>query len=471
MLEDPENDIKGQKESKRVITSLFIVPHRDLAYQLQHWIERIVSKLGSSPPLASIVQVLVRGTDRSISQSIKELQETPPHILICTPQAFLEVYKEESGKGKEALRVDTLSCVVVDEVDYLVRTAARKDPNKSFKKAYEKALKKIQMHPGPTREVLDEIYKRRIELSQNPYDPEESESGSWNSVEEWRNDIEAEEEIPQLVLSSATLRVHLKNYLFEESGWLNPYNLAKIVANHGVLGPLRKRTAVENIRHSILVVSDTGVRNVEGAIVDKTGSEVAQKVEAEEEVVDLTEDDYNESKPFSKCSFIYSDYIYYFLGYEKTTSPFNVISMETIAAAFALDVPSVGLLVVPSDAPVERAVYELRNLGVNAVGLDLVKERYLLDARGANPTLLVATLATTRGLDLPLLTHVFLLGIPEGRSVTGRTVDAYLHISGRVGRFGGSGRVISIVEEKDSPKMLRILDTLYKKPVAFEHWI
>jgi len=109
-------------------------------------------------------------------------------------------------------------------------------------------------------------------------------------------------------------------------------------------------------------------------------------------------------------------------------------------------------------------------MGVNAHGLDLQDEKrgkaYLLnkgDAVRANPTLLVATLATTRGLDLPDLTHVFVLGVPEGRAV-----DAYLHLAGRVGRFGRGGKAISVVEKRDAGRMLRILKTIDEKPVLFE---
>ena len=96
--------------------------------------------------------------------------------------------------------------------------------------------------------------------------------------------------------------------------------------------------------------------------------------------------------------------------------------MEAVAAAFAVDVPRVALLVLPASAPLQRAVYDLRMLGVNAHGLDLLANdrgrAHLLRGAGdrveANPTLLVSTLASTRGLDLPDLSHVFILGVPEG---------------------------------------------------------
>ncbi len=482
---------KGQDDKKmlrHVVTSIFIVPHKDLAYQLSHWIERIVGHLHPQPKLESIVQVLVRDSGKSHEKLVAELKEMAPHILICTPQAFLEVHKI----NKEALQLETLSTVVVDEVDYLVPTVARKDPGKSYRKAYEKALKKLRMHPGPTREVLDIIYARRKELWENPYSPQEDVEQRYNSVEEWRNDVEAEEEIPQLILSSATLRVHLKDYLFEEIGWLNGFNLVKIVAENGVPrveggglvseadeGAEKKKFKRGNIEHSILVVSDTGVENVEGAIEGQP-EETNEIREAEEEAEEGGEENrldeyYDESKPDSVKEALLADYVW-ILEYDTTPSPFNPANLEAITTAFALDVPSSGLLVIPSSAPVKRTVYELRLMGVNAHALDLLKNKaHLLndgeDVRRANPTLLVATLATTRGLDLPGLTHVFVLGIPEGPSVTGRSVDAYLHLAGRVGRFGRAGKVVSVVEEAEAAKMVRIFKSIGVEPVLFKQFI
>jgi len=177
--------------------------------------------------------------------------------------------------------------------------------------------------------------------------------------------------------------------------------------------------------------------------------------------------------------------------YEGTPTPFNPNAMEAVATAFALDVPSVALLVLPSTSPVQRAVYELREMGINAHGLDLLKGEKgrshlaLGDGSGQeNPTLLVSTLATTRGLDLPELTHVFILGIPDGPKVTGKTVDAYVHLAGRVGRFGRGGKVITVVEKEtdsredgegrgmvtEGSKMLRILRTVNVQPVSVVHF-
>lgn len=167
-------------------------------------------------------------------------------------------------------------------------------------------------------------------------------------------------------------------------------------------------------------------------------------------------------------------------------SPFNPAALEAIAVAFAVDVPYVALLVIPADASVRRAVFDLRTLGVNAHNLDVAEATkgggYLLrkDVQpDAEPTLLVSTLATVRGLDLPELSHVFLLGIPRAL-----TADAYLHVAGRVGRFGKGGKVVAVVEErreietaegktgyKDEPAWLKkIYERVGVRPTKFEHF-
>lgn len=134
--------------------------------------------------------------------------------------------------------------------------------------------------------------------------------------------------------------------------------------------------------------------------------------------------------------------------YRNTPSPFNPEVLEAIATAVVLDVPRLGLLVIPSSAPVFRAVYELREMGLDARVFDPQKP-VADENENEGPVLLVTTVAMARGLDMPEATHVFSLGIPEGPGVTGRSIDAYTHVAGRVGRFGRRGTVVTVVEEEE----------------------
>lgn len=252
----------GKEIETHHITTLLLVPHRDLAYQLYRWIEQITKTLPKAR-IESIAYVLVRGTGVPIKKQIKRLEENPPHIVICTPQALMDVYKEK----REALKLSTLSTIVVDEVDYLIETVARKDPNKSYRLAYDKAKRKVARHPGLTRAFLDIVYSKRKEWNERRYSSERSE---WEEEGTVGRELE---KTPQLILSSATLHVHLKNYLFEESGWLNKDNLVKIFGdgerkksenlNAGHSAPTGKEGRV---LHSVLVVSEEETKNVAGAI-------------------------------------------------------------------------------------------------------------------------------------------------------------------------------------------------------------
>lgn len=477
----------GQYRENQYITSLVIVPHRDLAYQFYHWIQKMAAVAEApSPPLASVAQVLVRDVSSHLTAGVQNLRETPPHILIGTPQALLDVWK----KDPESLQLSHLSCVVVDEVDYLIETLPKKDPARSFQKAIIKATRKLQAHPGITRELLDIIYAKRKKMNARRLD----ESGATQyqrlrGLEEQRGNVSS----PQLIMSSATLRSHLIDYLYKESGWLAKDNLLKVkggtTATKSLLDQDKKILTGDGVSHSVLLVSDTGIENIPGAVPHDADSnnEYNQPIDAETLFASpgSTESTTTETDGLSESEFHSGEQRQadkQTSEYSNTVSPFNPNAFEAIATAFALDVPKIALLVLPSSSPIRRAVYELRDVGVNAHSLDLlVGNKHLLGSETGedNPTLLVSTLATTRGLDLPELTHVFILGILGGPKVTGQTVDAYLHIAGRVGRFGRGGKVITVVEkDKDmetgpttgSSKMRRILDTINVTPVQFQHF-
>lgn len=85
-----------------------------------------------------------------------------------------------------------------------------------------------------------------------------------------------------------------------------------------------------------------------------------------------------------------------------------------------------------------------------------------------------------------------MLGVPEGDKVRGKSIDAYLHVAGRVGRFGRGGKVVTVVQgtnrepavktsrsegvtelmeplaKDDVTRMRRILEEVWVKPTEFE---
>ncbi|KAJ7596905.1 P-loop containing nucleoside triphosphate hydrolase protein, partial [Mycena floridula] len=453
---DPET---GELNSNPSLTSLFLVPHRDLAFQLYHWIQRMATGHNAEVPphLPSIAQVLVRDDQSHLTSGLSLLLKEAPHLLIATPQAVMDVW----NKDQNAIQLSQLSTVVVDEVDYLIDTSPIRRTKFSRSKARAKHYKeKIERHPGVTRELLDIIYSQR--LSSDP-----------------RNQIRAH--APQLILSSATLSLHLSEYLHENSGWLNKGSVVNVRGEntspkapsdvHGTLG--KPASSRKGITHSVVIVSDHETVNIISAVPDKKPARilVPKDDESDPSSMEITVDAELTSK------------------YENKPSPFNPHVLEAIATAFAVDVPSFALLAIPASSSVTRAVYDLRCMGVNAHGLDLLTDRkgraYLLQGNAQRvlnqPTLLVCTPATTRGIDLPELTHVFILGIPDGATGGKRNSDTYVHLAGRVGRFGRGGRVVTFVEKgedlesdwksfqaPDASRMLNMFKRISVTPVRYE---
>ncbi|KAI0348392.1 P-loop containing nucleoside triphosphate hydrolase protein [Trametopsis cervina] len=448
-----------EEDEKPVITSLLITPHRDLAYQFMHWIGSILDVTPEAMPLPTVAQVLLRNASVPIHDQIKDIISNSPQILIATPQALLEAFHDDSAP----LDLRGISAVVVDEADYLLETIS----TGLEKHKRSKLEQNLERHPSPTRQILNLIYGSKRKISgQKP-------QKRFGSVTR-ENPAGVFYPRPQLILSSATLRATFRQSVLHD-GWLTSVygNLVKVGEDStSPDAPVRESA----ITHCALVVSEEGeATNIAGAI-EQAATEPTEDDTTSTEEIPLTIDPVVEGISQEDIAV-----------FESQPSPFNQAALEVLAAAFAMDVPRVALLVLPAEASVRRAVFDLRMLGVNAHGLDVLDTTrggaYLLrhgTQPEANPTLLVSTLATTRGLDLPDLTHVFILGVTEAL-----TTDTYLHAAGRVGRFGRPGKVITILESrrqvmkkqankigfKDEPKWLnKIYRAIGVTPTKFEHF-
>ncbi|KAK7468784.1 hypothetical protein VKT23_003285 [Stygiomarasmius scandens] len=429
-FKNPEN---GQLNPQPAITSLLLVPHRDLAFQYLHWIKRIVDASSDHPPpVQDVAQVLVRDGNKHLSEGSSLLQQTPPHILIATPASVLDLCHKEPN----ALRLEELSSVVLDDVDFMVETV----PLEGRTPAQRRARKNIELHPGPTRRLLTSIY---------------GEQRQWPNSE---NEDEGAFHTPQLIVASATMRRHLKYYFFSETGLLNK-DTVKVRGSVMGLSSNEDMGLHRNITHYVLVASHDSIKNTSAAVAEVVEDDAAADVSSveQEEVTEETTKQPDDAQIEREKKF------------SMLPSPFNQNALEAVAATFALDVPSVALLTIPSDASIHRAVYDLRALGVNAHGMNLLVENqgksHLLHGGAekfrSTPTLLVATPATIRGIDLPELSHVFILGVRPLQERATTALDTYIHVAGRVGRFGRKGKVVSIVtDEQEAERMDTILKRL-----------
>jgi superfamily II DNA/RNA helicase len=422
-----------KKPANPSVSALVIVPHRDLALQLARWIQVITeSKIQvQRPELPSVVQVFAKVPGEPLEDRLTELERVTPHILIGTPQILLDNY--------DRLKLHKLNAVVVDEVDYLIETV----PNLSDKFKREKMRKKIAKYPGPTRHLLNKILESRMI---KPSDPDLDDTSTPTHTTKQPQTHHT----TQLILSTATFRSHLNRFLFQGSGWLTRGDMHLVKIN-GTPGKTETSTWLPNATHSVLVVNgECEIRNIEGAIATPDPGPAS----AEESEMATQADDENEAALREVVTREVSqedDVLASETPEYEAPPPWSPGSIEAISICFAMDVPRAALLVTPATHPIHRLIEELKGYGVDARPLDMLSsiagKNHVLNGKGAEtpaddtgPVLLVSTLANTRGLDLPGLSHVFVMGVLEGR------VDSYTHIAGRTGRFGMGGKIVTVVE-------------------------
>ena len=427
-----------KKPTNPSVSALVIVPHKDLALQLARWVQVITqSKIQvQRPELSSVVQVLAKIPGEPLEDRLVELERVTPHILIGTPQVLLNNY--------DRLKLHKLNTVVVDEVDYLIETV----PNLSDTFKREKIRKKIAKYPGPTRQLLNKILEPRMIKPDNA-DPDNTPAPMHTTRQPQIHHT------PQLILSTATFRSHLNRFLFQGSGWLTRGDMHLVKIN-GTPGKTETSTWLPNAIHSVLVVNEEfEIRNIEGAIV----SPDPQPSSTEEGEAVSQADDEDEAAlrdvvtgELSGVGLGGEDVLASETPEYEAPPPWSQGSIEAISICFAMDVPRTALLVTPATHPIHRLIKELKGYGVDARPLDMLSSvaggNHMLNGKGTEttvdgkgPILLVSTLANTRGLDLPDLSHVFVMGVPEGR------VDSYTHVAGRACRFGKSGKIVTVVEK------------------------
>lgn len=116
--------------------------------------------------------------------------------------------------------------------------------------------------------------------------------------------------------------------------------------------------------------------------------------------------------------------------------------------------PERALVFINKSEEIEVTVEKLRFHGLNAVGIhgSTIKSdrgKAMAEFHSGKFQLLVASDLAARGLDIPGISHVFNLDLPEDPQL-------YLHRVGRTGRAGQSGVAISIVNERELGKLKKV---------------
>ncbi|KAG8802524.1 hypothetical protein FRC16_009370, partial [Serendipita sp. 398] len=470
-LEQPrywkERALKTFKKTES-ITSILIVPHNDLAHQFAFWVKRM--RLSREPQ--TVIQTLLRDPREEFKEQLARIVKEPPHILVTTPKALHQCWK----KAKSQLMLDSVSTIVLEEADSLLKIPSNNTPLN--------VQKKWRKHPPVIPDLLQDVFKLRPKNS----GPQEEDGAISSVAKNGKRSIQTASKKPpvQLVLVSATLRPAVRKFIFLETQWLSNQPGQTLT----IEGTKAQDKRNDPVRHYGLFVDVSGrIRNIEDVEDEAGDSEQSASVQEESlEEVDRDEGEESTSEDEDEVS----------PTNPPTTLPENLLwtgnrlpsqLVDALVSMFVLDVPEFALLIIPSHVSALRTVEDLTELGVRAINLDdyVLKPAEILhklkirpkhnpvepmDDQLADetpleseeteaqrviddPIMLVAVQAAVRGIDLPLVSHVFIAGVPES------DVD-YMHLAGRVGRMGSKSapngevkKVITFLPEPNLSQGLR----------------
>ena len=157
-------------------------------------------KLSREPE--QVAQTLLRdGRGTDYQSQIQRIIKDPPHILITTPKALDECWKDY----KTELGTNSLQAVVLEEADSLLGIPSGDTPTA--------VARRMRKHPPPLRIILDKLFRLRPKVRV----PKEVLKDKY-AVKPLAEQVDWP---LQLVLSSATLKPAILKFLFTQSHWVD----------------------------------------------------------------------------------------------------------------------------------------------------------------------------------------------------------------------------------------------------------
>ncbi|KAG0374260.1 hypothetical protein BGX24_010634 [Mortierella sp. AD032] len=402
---------------------------------------------------------------------IHRLATNPPHVLVATPARLWDLLQ------RGVLDLSGIETLVLDEVDHLIRL-----PNRF---ASQRQILNRDMHPKPAELAVREILRSAQAAGRYPLlsslsstattadaDVEEGTQETTTKAEGAIGKTNKGADRIQIIAASATMNRPMRFWL-EQLGWVQ--DPAWVDTTKSVVLP-------KGIEHHCVIVGTDSVRNMRFDTTSDSASAYGSggrgvgegEVKGEGEV-DWTEKDreWRKSKDTPSTS---------------STSSTSTTSKEKEAAWKERNLNAPG--VISSDlstGAVEKfrddddrmlegvamacqldnvqsaCVFFCTSFSLPDVATRLEFEfglpvKTIQDAFSTSPSTTTATqlikkstaaggiyLAhenNARGLDLPGLSHVFIVGLPSSPS-------SYLHMAGRTGRMGQKGEVVTILRDDE----------------------
>jgi superfamily II DNA/RNA helicase len=408
--------------SKKYLHTLILVPSRDLALQVTHWIQYLLGLLKSPSSNSSLIkedqlaqrkiQCLISGVDPSLQ--ISRLTQHPPQIVVGTPVRTLEILNHDQVPSP--LDLSNLQLLIADEIDRLITVPSR------YATLKDKFKHKVHLSPG--QDLIHKIIQSRHEITF-----EESKKGRLaDPVKKTRL---------QFVACSATLNSNLRLFLKNQKNWLK---------DPVVLNVSGTKTTPETLHHSAGLVSSKGIYILDWTVQPQLKEETSPGEQESKE-------------PKSKETEISKE------KGEATLSDDDPLMLSSLSHLIHSQSHKTGIIFTQSTVSVRKLVQNLKELGLDAARLIDVTD-YTSESMGSSkigegvvvkrrlPKWIVLTEHEARGLDLPHVETVFILGLPSSPA-------SYLHMAGRAGRAGRKGNVVTLMggEKYVSrfEKMMRLL--------------
>ncbi|KAF9429739.1 hypothetical protein BGZ94_009638 [Podila epigama] len=421
--------MKGQEALG--ITSVLVVPNQELAFQLISWtrslfpnateqeIDSMIQAIytESSPLSPAIARSRSKSSHTPLQPKIKRSLTIPmksdpqveklarvlPHVLVATPVRLWDLVE------RGVLDLSGIETLALDEVDHLIRLPGRY--------ASQKQIKVRNAHPKPTELALREIFRSFRENAA----PVDGGAGAGAASATYPRKI-------QVVAASATMNRPIR-YWLESNGWIN--SPVWVDTTKSVVLP-------KSIEHHCLVVGLDSIRNL------RMESDYQDDKSAHEESVDST----------SEIDWADKDKAWMEQQLAPTKEEMAPVTkfrddddrmLEGVATACMLDGIQTACVFFCSSPSLNDVATRLQgDFGLTTKLLeDAFRANQISMQQPLEPKkgIYLAHESNARGLDLPGLSHVFIVGLPS-------TPSSYLHMAGRTGRMGKRGTVVTIIRDE-----------------------
>ncbi|KAG0303556.1 hypothetical protein BGZ98_006534 [Dissophora globulifera] len=417
----------------------------------------------SALPLSSSSSPSTSTTPLTVDEQVQLLTKSLPHVLVATPARLWNLVQ------RGVLDLSGIETLVLDEVDHLIRLPKR------F--ASQREIRNRDQHPRPTELAVLEILRSARAAGRGLENEVEKESGSTGSSAVSKGGaksrsgdtgstmVDSSERI-QVIASSATMNRPMR-YWLEKNGWVKEPewvdNTKSIILPEGiehhcvVIGPQLIRNMKLESDHAPWVKQESNtitkssgdMRRTAAAEIDWAEKDQAWQTAdkdvswkekqlatpgadptAEVAVERFGDDDDRMLEGVAMACMLdnVKNACVFFC------SPFSLSTLATrLEMDFGLSVQQITKAFGIEDGQHDRD-HDPRESVTNAS--TAIAKAGKTQSKG----IYIAHESNARGLDLPGLSHVYIVGLPSSPS-------SYVHMAGRTGRMGQKGQVVTIIRD------------------------